>query len=102
LWADHILDDLLPTHPPFTVIRRGVYRAAELGLPPPDPPDVQQADVLLLHINNFVEYGDAPSPRRLSRLFGERPAFVVRRDGDVPIAMVYRRHALTTRQTQVR
>jgi len=91
LWADHVLDDLIPADLPFTLIRRGVYEAANLGLPRPDPPNIDQADYVLLHINNIVGYHDAPPPDLLARLFGDCPAHTVYRDGDFPIAWVYGR-----------
>jgi len=93
LWADHVLDELLPADLPFTLIRRGVYHAADRGLPQPDPPAIDQADYVLAHVNNFVAYDDAPPPDQLARSFGEKPGFVVYRDGDFPMAVVYRRRA---------
>ncbi len=95
LWADHVLDRLLPTDLPFTLIRRGVYHAADRGLPQPDPPAIDQADYVLVHINNFIAYDDAPPPDQLARYFGGRPAYVVYRDGDFPMAVVYRRRGPT-------
>ncbi len=87
LWADHVLDELLPAELPFKLVRRGVFEAANRGLPRPDPPPVDRADYVLLHVNNLVEYHDAP-PRHPR--FTDGPVLVVYRDGDFPIAMIYR------------
>jgi hypothetical protein len=90
LWADHVLDDVLPDRLPFVLIRRGVYRADDRGLPRPPPPGIDDADVVLLHVNNEAEYHDMPPPSELESRFGEAPAFVVYRSGDFPIAVAYR------------
>ncbi|MBN1341919.1 MAG: glycosyltransferase family 39 protein [Phycisphaerae bacterium] len=90
LWADHVLDGLLPDGLPFTLVRRGVWRAANLGLPVPAPPGIDDADVVLIHINNQVEYDDMPPADVLSARFGGAAAFTVYRDGDFPMAMAYR------------
>jgi len=92
LWADHILDRFFPPDTPFVLVRRGVFRAANLGEPAPSPPSIDDADYILLHIDNVVEYQDAPPPDRFREFFGDRPVFTVFRDGDFPMAMIYRRH----------
>lgn len=91
LWADHVLDELLPNDPPFTLVRRSIYQASNRGLPRPAPPAIDQADFLLLHVNNFVEYHDTPGAEALAKEFQREPVFVVRRDGDFAIAMIYKR-----------
>lgn len=92
LWEDmpgHIVDRLLPPQLPFTFVRRGLQ--PDSGLVPP-PPSIDDADYVLLHINNFLGYGDRPPdnpPRELLDAQFE-PAYVVRR-GEIEVAWVYRR-----------
>ncbi len=89
LWADHVLDMLLPEEMPFRLVRRGVYAAANRGEPPPPAPSIEEADVVLLHLNNRVEYEDRPPQDVLERRFGGRPALAVLRDGDLVLATIH-------------
>jgi len=82
-WADHVLDHLIPADSRLHYVRRRAIENRRRG------PDIAQADALLLHINNIVEYGDAPDAQEIRKLFGERPAFAVRRAYGIEIAWVY-------------
>lgn len=57
LWEDHILDRDLPERLPFTLIRRTISQDSA-DVPP--APSIRDADFVLLHINNFLGYGDLP------------------------------------------
>ncbi len=91
LWADHVLDALLPADLPFVFVRRGIYHAADNNLPLPPPPAIDDADVVLVHVNTRAEYDDMPPADVLETRFGGAPVFVVLRNGDFVIAKAYRR-----------
>ena len=60
LWEDQpgqMIDALLPPQTNYTFIRRGLSPDNDIV---PPPPPIDQADFVLLHINNLVGYGDRP------------------------------------------
>lgn len=89
LWEDRIIDGLMPQNPHFQLIRRGIPPDT-FGVPP--PPAIEQADYVLLHINNLLGYvgqrPDWPPVETLSSRF--EVVHTVRR-GPLAIAWVYAR-----------
>lgn len=57
LWEKRIIDDCLPAEPHFEFIPRGVTPESD-AVPPPPP--IEDADYVLVHINNLLGYGDLP------------------------------------------
>jgi len=57
LWEERIIASLLPPDPHYRFVPRGVSSDRET-LPP--APSIGEADVVLLHINNLLGYGDRP------------------------------------------
>ncbi len=89
LWEQHIIAHLLPAEPHYEFIPPGA--APDGG--PCQPPPWQEADFVLLHVNNMVGYGDWPpdGPERESLISaGFRPIFTVSR-GPLEVAWVWRR-----------
>lgn len=89
LWEDRIIENLLPVRPRFDLVRRGVQpdRDALPAVPP-----IDEADFVLLHINNLLGYGDRPPD--LPPMDELRDRFevvhVVHRDG-LDVGWVYQR-----------
>lgn len=74
LWDDHVMDAWLADRPPaFHLVRRNAFAARH------NPPDIDDADYLVLHLNNYVSYADAPGRRELVSCFGPRPVHVIER-----------------------
>ncbi|MFH1420244.1 MAG: glycosyltransferase family 39 protein [Planctomycetota bacterium] len=60
LWEDQpgqMVDDVLPSEPRYMFVRRGL--SADSDAVPPAP-SIEDADFVLLHINNLLGYGDRP------------------------------------------
>ncbi len=60
LWEDQpgqMVDDVLPPEPHYTLLRRGLTADSD-HVPP--APSIEAADFVLVHINNFLGYGDRP------------------------------------------
>jgi hypothetical protein len=92
LWEDkpgQMVDDLLPRQPGYVLIRRGL--SADSDVIPPGP-SITDADFVLLHINNFLGYGDRPpDPPPLDVLNSRfRVVYTVRR-GPLEVAWAYGR-----------
>lgn len=92
LWEDlpgQMVDDLLPPNPPYVFIRRGLTDKSSF-LPP--APSIKDADFVLLHINNFLGYGDQPPdlPPLAELQAAFTPIYTVRR-GPLEVAWVYAR-----------
>ncbi len=95
LWEDHILDRDLPEGLPFTLVRRTISQDSA-GVPP--APSLAGADFVLLHINNYLGYGDLPPDLppagELQRDF--EPVAVIRRGmSAMPVAWVYQRRGVS-------
>jgi hypothetical protein len=92
LWEDQpgqMVDDLLPAHPACTFIRRGLSPDSD-EVPP--PPSIDQADFVLLHVNNFVGYGDRPPDHPpLDQLDARFHIIYAVRRGPMEVAWVYAR-----------
>jgi len=82
-WADHVFRELIPHDSKLRYLPRRAEQNRRVG------PDISTADALILHINNFVEYHDAPSEQDIRRYFANKPAFVVRRAYNLPFVWVY-------------
>lgn len=92
LWEDQpgqMVDDLLPANPHYTLIRRGLTGDSD-AVPP--APSIDDADFVLLHINNLLGYGDrSPDHPALDQLLAEfEPVYTVAR-GPLEVAWVYAR-----------
>jgi hypothetical protein len=92
LWEDQpgqMVDDLLPAHPAYTFIRRGLSPDNDLV---PPPPPIDRADFVLLHINNLVGYGDRPPDHPpLDQLDARFHVVYAVRRGPMDVAWVYAR-----------
>ncbi len=91
LWEDSIIRRILPDDGRFTFVGRGVSEHSDT-LPP--PPSLDDADYLLLHVNNLLGYGDRPpdTPPMVRVMADFEPVFVLRRvGGRLETAWVYRR-----------
>lgn len=90
LWEDHMIAD----EPRIRLTRRGIR--LDQAAPPPPPP-IEEADFVLLHINNVLGYGDLPPDTPpldvLAREF--RIVHRVVRDG-MEVGWVYSRAAAPT------
>ncbi len=89
LWEQHVIDRLLPAEPHYVFIPRGIAASGE----PCPPPPWEEADFVLLHVNNAVGYGDWPpdGPAWASLISaGFRPVFTVLR-GPLEVAWVWSR-----------
>jgi hypothetical protein len=79
----------LPAKPPYVLIRRGLTGESDAV---PAAPSIEDADFVLLHINNLLGYGDRPPDHppldSLSSRF--EPVFAVKR-GLMEVAWVYGR-----------
>lgn len=91
LWEDSIIAHALPADHRFRFVPRGLSERTAV-LPPPPP--IDDADYVLLHVNNILGYGDLPPDTppmaELQRDF--TPVFTVRRGrGPTELAWVYQR-----------
>ncbi|MBI5765421.1 MAG: glycosyltransferase family 39 protein [Planctomycetes bacterium] len=57
LWEERIIESILPHDARIKFVSRGLSQETD-AIPP--PPSIQGADVVLLHINNLLGYGDRP------------------------------------------
>jgi len=57
LWEEAIIGQVLPEEPWYVFVPRGISQASD-AVPP--PPAIDEADFVLLHINNRLGYGDRP------------------------------------------
>lgn len=57
LWEERIIESILPHDARIDFIPRGLSQETDAL---PTPPSIQGADVVLLHINNLLGYGDRP------------------------------------------
>jgi hypothetical protein len=74
LWDDHVIDAFLERTPmAFHLVRRDAY--ASRGSPPP----IDDADYVIIGLNNDVSYHDGPSRSQLEQLFDRPARHVVRR-----------------------
>jgi len=94
LWEDQpgqMVDDLLPASPQYVLVRRGLTSESAAV---PAAPSIENADFVLLHINNLLGYGDRPPDHPpLDLLNGEfEPVYTVRR-GVLDIGWVYARRS---------
>jgi 4-amino-4-deoxy-L-arabinose transferase-like glycosyltransferase len=89
LWEERIIERLLPTDLDFEFVPRGVGPASD-SLPP--QPALDEADFVLLHINNVLGYGDRPPDRPPAAVLAGAFKIVhtVRR-GPLEVAWVYAR-----------
>lgn len=89
LWEERIIERMLAAEPRFEFVPRGVGPTSDS---PPPPPDLANADFVLLHINNVLGYGDrppdCPAPEVLAGAF--QIVHTVRR-GPLEVAWVYAR-----------
>lgn len=89
LWESSIINDILPSQLHYAFVPRGTTENNDL-LPP--PPSIDDADFVLVHINNRLGYGDRPPDwppePQLSKQFSI--IHTVRR-GPLEIAWVYGR-----------
>jgi hypothetical protein len=95
LWEDHILDRDLPEGLPFTIVRRTISQGTS-EVPP--PPSIADADFVLLHLNNFLGYGDLPADlpplEELRRDF--EPVVRIRRGmSPMEVAWVFQRRGIS-------
>ncbi|MBN2560524.1 MAG: glycosyltransferase family 39 protein [Phycisphaerae bacterium] len=89
LWEQAIIDRLLPDEPRYVFVPRGVSPDRE-AIPP--PPSIDDADFVLLHINNLLGYGDhrPDCPPEAALRDGFSVVYAVRR-GPMDVAWVYAR-----------
>jgi hypothetical protein len=89
LWEERILRGHLPASPPFVFIPRGLSQDTD-AVPP--GPSIEDADFVLLHINNFLGYGDRPPDTPSADVLRSRfeVAHAVRR-GPLEVGWVYAR-----------
>lgn len=88
LWEDHIIAPLV-ADAPFEFIPRGITQASDAL---PSPPPIDDADYVLIHINNKLGYGDRPPDMPDATVLAEqfKPTFVFQRAG-LELAWVYER-----------
>jgi len=88
LWEDHIIAPLI-ADAKFEFIRRGLSDESDTL---PDPPPIDDADYVLVHINNKLGYGDLPPDMPDAQTFADlfKPVFTFRRSG-LEMAWVYER-----------
>ena len=88
LWEDHIIAPLV-ADAKFEFIPRGITEASDT-LPPPPP--IDDADYVLVHINNKLGYGDRPPDMPDAQTLADqfKPAFTFQRSG-LELAWVYER-----------
>lgn len=89
LWEERIIDSVLPPDHHYRLIRRGLSQDTD-RLPP--PPAIDNADFVLVHINNLLGYGDRPPDMPPRDLLSTRFEVVhtVRR-GPLAVGWVYAR-----------
>jgi hypothetical protein len=89
LWEERILDRILPAKPHYLLLRRGLSQDSDAL---PDKPPIENADFVLLHINNLLGYGDRPPdwPQR-SMLESRFEVIHTVWRGPMPVAWVYGR-----------
>lgn len=57
LWEERIIESILPHDDRIKFVPRGLSQETDAI---PNPPSIEGADVVLLHINNLLGYGDRP------------------------------------------
>jgi len=91
LWDDHVIDAFVDRTPPaFELVRRLAEADATRG------PSIEDADFLLVGLNNEVTYRDMPSPGALVDRFEPQPVHVVwrgRKHYRMPVVQIYQRRA---------
>ena len=91
LWDDHVIDAFVDRAPPaFELVRRLAEADARRG------PSIEDADFLLVGLNNEVTYRDVPSPGELVDRFEPQPVHVVWRGRNhyrAPVVRIYQRRA---------
>ncbi len=91
LWDDRVLDDYVDAHPPaYELVRRLAWEYKDHG------PPIDDADYLLLSMNNEVSYDDLPSADEFVRWFDPRPVHVVWRGRGsyrMAVVMIYQRRS---------
>lgn len=87
-WADYVIEPWLAKPPPWELVRRWSEVDPNKG------PPIDDADYLLLHVGNVVEYRDAPSAEQIAAHFDPTPVHVVYRGTGayrMAFAWVYRK-----------
>ena len=88
LWEDHIIAPLV-VGVPFEFTPRGLTEDSD-AVPPPPP--IDNADYVLIHINNKLGYGDRPPDMPDAQVLTDhfKPVFTFKRAG-MELAWVYER-----------
>lgn len=88
LWEDHIIAPLV-ADAKFVFVPRGISQDSD-ALPPPPP--IDDADFVLIHINNKLGYGDRPPDMPDAQTLADhfKPVFTFQRSG-LELAWVYER-----------
>jgi len=90
LWDDHVIDAFLEKHPAtYELVRR------HSRLDPLKGPPVDDADYLILSLNNEVSYHDMPSPETLHSRFPTDPTKTIWRGPNtyrLPVTQILKRH----------
>lgn len=74
LWDDHVIDHFLESSPVlFHLVRRHAYEARE------SPPDIDDADYVIVAMNNELSYADVPPAAELQAGFAALPCHAVLR-----------------------
>ncbi|NLX13168.1 MAG: glycosyltransferase family 39 protein [Phycisphaerales bacterium] len=89
LWDERVIDDYVDAHPPnYELVRRHAWESRDHG------PSIDDADYLLLSMNNEVTYDDLPPTEDFLRWFDPRPVHVVGRGRGpyrMAVVMIYQR-----------
>jgi hypothetical protein len=89
LWDDHVIDRYVATHPPkFQLVRRNAYLSRR------EPPEIDDADFVVVALNNKTSYHDTPPQTVLDEKFSSSRGHLVWRGRGgtaMPVVEIYAR-----------